>query len=87
VDVDLITSFRKFESPPCACVDLGWPIVLLSAVMSWKTRTGESTVGPLIRFRTKIRRKSGYASGLSGQIFGIFLKIPKVEVRTKVAQI
>jgi hypothetical protein len=32
VDVNLITSFRKFESPPCACVDLGWPIVLLSAV-------------------------------------------------------
>ena len=28
-----------------------------------------------------------YASGLSRQIFGNFLKIPKVEVRTKVAQI
>jgi len=27
-----ITSLRNFESLPCACVDLGWPIVLPSAV-------------------------------------------------------
>ena len=27
-----ITSLRKFESPPCACVNLGWPIILHSAV-------------------------------------------------------
>jgi hypothetical protein len=26
-------SLRSFESPPCACVDLGWPIILRSAVI------------------------------------------------------
>ena len=29
-----ITSLRNFESPPCVCVDLGWPIVLPSAVIT-----------------------------------------------------